>query len=237
MKALAPILFLVASGCSGPHPAGTGPTGLAAEAPAVSSRSMANFARVAPRVKKAADEFCREQASGGEAVNCNFAMVLSSDPSAAPNAFQSKAKDGRPVITMTVSLLEQLDDDDQIATVLSHEAAHHVSGHLVRLNHRTSTDAFLPSAATRGQARNRAFELEADRVGAFICERSGFDPEKGARVFLRSAAGSDGKTSTLSSHPASARRLEAVSAASAEIARQRAAGLTPRPEYAGNPIP
>jgi predicted Zn-dependent protease len=150
---------------------------------------------------------------------------------------------------MTVSLLAQLQDDHEIAAVLSHEAAHHVGAHVARMNNRASSDAFLPSvgvaqdgrfsagqrtdysAGSARRARARALELEADWIGAFIADRSGYDPEKGAGIFRRAAAKRMKPGSgPSSSHPHPVRRLEVVAAAGAEIRRQRAAGLTPRLE-------
>lgn len=193
----------------------------------VSDRAMAAYGRVAGRVKASADTLCRERPPSGGAETCNFSFAISDDRSAPPNAFQSRSAGGRPTITLTVRLLERLEDDHQIALVLSHEAAHHLAGHIDRMNGRASSDAFLPGP---GRSRGKGFELEADWVGSFISEAAGYDPQVGARVFSRSGAGDVRKSSGSSSHPSSSERLKVIAAASAEIARQRASGRTPRLE-------
>ncbi|MBP7240492.1 M48 family metallopeptidase [Amaricoccus sp.] len=181
---------------------------------------------------------CAERAAADGLDACDFTFVLVEAPTAPPNAFQTRSSDGKPVITVNSSLLAQLRDDDELATVLSHEAAHHVAGHIDRMNDRTSPDAFLPgdaggyTAQSDGRARGRALELEADWIGAFIAERSGYDPAHGANIFERAATKQGAKTSRTSSHPDPSQRLEVVAAAVAEIGRQRSAGLTPRPESA-----
>lgn len=228
-------IFLAACGSS------VGSRGFTPEPVAASaypSRSKADFGRVASRIQAATRSICAERAGTiGDDV-CDFTFVLVEDPSAPPNAFQSRSRDGKPSITVNGSLLAQLGDDDELATVLSHEAAHHVAGHIDRMNDRTSADAFLPRDAGKNYtaesarlAQGRALELEADWIGAFISERSGYDPAKGSEIFAR-AAKRGGTTPGTSSHPDPTRRLEVVSAAVAEIGRQRSAGLTPRPENA-----
>ncbi|WP_181164401.1 M48 family metalloprotease [Amaricoccus solimangrovi] len=229
-----------------------GPTAAAPEAAAPASayptRSRADFGRVAARVEAATKSVCAERTGPARPGSCDFDFVLAVDPAAPPNAFQSRSADGRPTITLTSSLLAQLRDDDEIATVLAHEAAHHVAGHIARANDPASAEAFLLGAAdakaggsTGGDRstrleRARALELEADWIGAFIAERSGYAPEKGAEIFRRAAA-RRGSPSRMSSHPDPSRRLEVISAAVAEIHRERSAGLTPSPENAPVPLP
>lgn len=153
---------------------------------------------------------------------------------------------------MTASLLAQARDDNEIATVLSHEAAHHVGGHIARMDANAPSRAFFPKfqaailgdsgvepvigdygAGSGARARGRALELEADWIGTFIAERSGYDTAKGAGIYARSGAKTGRSTLVTSSHPSLSRRLEVVLAARSEIHRQRAAGLTPRLTYAG----
>ena len=80
---------------------------------------------------------------------------------------------------------------------------------------------------------SQTYELEADTLGAFIAARAGYDPERGAQIFVRPALADAGGPPILSSHPASARRQATVAAVAAEIRRQQALGLTPRPGQAG----
>ena len=108
------------------------------------------------------------------------------------------------------------------------EAAQAASGTGTRASWQSST------LETR-KAKNtdlEAGELEADWIGTFIAERSGYDTAKGAGIYARSGAKTGRSTLVTSSHPSLSRRLEVVLAARSEIHRQRAAGLTPRLTYA-----
>jgi Zn-dependent protease with chaperone function len=215
------------------------------------SQSETDFTRVASRVEASAEEFCRERPRGGPPGSCAIRFIVSGDGSEPPNAFQSLASDGTPLVTMTASLLAQVRDDTEIAAVLSHEAAHHVGGHVARMNANGPAPAFLPrfeaafldgsgaesqigdyGAGSGARARGRALELEADWIGTFIAERSGYDPAKGTGIYTRSGVTTGRSAKVTSSHPALSRRLEVIQAARSEVQRQRAAGLTPRLHYA-----
>lgn len=252
-RASAPIAFLLVAACSAQHPGGSAtpaPT-MQSGVAGLPSRSEADFNRVASRVDASAEEFCHELRAGAPSGSCAFRFVVSGDGSEPPNAFQSLASDGSPLITMTASLLAQARDDNEIATVLSHEAAHHVGGHIARMDANAPSHAFFPKfqaailgasgvepvigdygAGSGARARGRALELEADWIGTFIAERSGYDTAKGAGIYARSGAKTGRSTLVTSSHPSLSRRLEVVLAARSEIHRQRAAGLTPRLTYA-----
>jgi Zn-dependent protease with chaperone function len=224
-KAFMSAVCLLAAGMIGAQSALAGEKSARAGQAAVSPQAMATYSRVAARVKVSAERLCRDRMAENGSQDCRFVFAISGDRTAPPNAFQSMSAEGRPMIILTARLLEQLADEHQIAFVLSHEAAHHVAGHIERMNRRGSSDAFLPGA---GKSRGKGLELEADWVGAFIAEAAGYDPQAGARVFSRNASADVRKLSGSSSHPSPSERHEVVAAASAEIARQRAAGRTPR---------
>ncbi len=223
LGALVSVACLLAAGLGA---AWAGPAAATSGETAVSPRAMAAYSRVAARVKVSAEALCRERAPEGGASRCNFTFAISGDFTAPPNAFQTRSSDGQPMIIVTARFLEQLADEHQIALVLSHEAAHHMAGHIDRMNRPGRSDAFLPGA---GKSQGKALELEADRIGTFIAEAAGYDPQRAARIFGNTQAGHARKSSGSSSHPAPSERLAVISAASAEIARQRAAGRTPRP--------
>lgn len=244
-----PILCAFLAACGSSIGSGAHAPDRAAQASVHQSPSEADFRRVASRVATTAEAFCVERVDLAGPHACDFAFVLGGDPKAPPNAFQSRAADGRPLITVTSSLLGQLRNDHEIATVISHEAAHHVAGHIAQVNlrdQRILSDAFLPDSAGRDRStahsgtaasRVRALEIEADWIGAFIAEGSGYQPETGAGLFRRSAAKPGSRmVSQTSSHPDPQRRLQTISAAAAEIRRQRSAGLTPRPRNAPGPL-
>lgn len=256
-RALALLLLLAACGTTYQVPdAGQGTP--AAQLPVRDGpgRSATAFTRVAARVEPVAESFCREEAPGAPAGYCDFAIVLEDDPRMPPNAFQTRSKNGRPVVVVSASLLGEMQSDDEIAFVLSHEAAHHIARHLDKqaqsqvfgalilggLAQATAGPGGISEEALRevmdigafvgGRAYSQDYELEADWLGAFIAARAGYDPERGAQIFARPALASSGGPVILSSHPASPRRTALAARAAAEIRRQQAAGLTPRPDYA-----
>ena len=216
-------------------------------------RTPGNFARVAARIEPAAEAFCREEAPGAPAIYCDFRLLLESDPRMPPNAFQTRARSGRPVVVMSASLLKEMRSDDEIAFVLAHETAHHVAQHIPKQQQRqvfgalvlgglaqaTAGPGGISDQALRdimdlgayvgGRAYSQNYELEADWLGAFISARAGYDPALGAPIFGRPALASSGGPVILSSHPASPQRTALAARAAAEIRRQQAAGLTPRP--------
>jgi predicted Zn-dependent protease len=219
------------------------------------SRGRVDFSRVAARIEPVAEAFCREEAPDAAAGYCDFRIVFEADPDTPPNAFQTNGQDGRPVVVVTASLLGEMQSDDEIAFVLSHEAAHHIAQHIPKqqasqalgaavagglaaaiggdyASGQAIQDAVDFGAFVGGRAYSQRYELEADWLGAFITARAGYDPERGADIFGRPTLQSGGGPVLLSTHPASPQRLDLVSAAAREIERQRAAGLTPRPQYA-----
>ncbi|WP_424931450.1 M48 family metalloprotease [Amaricoccus macauensis] len=230
-------------------------TGASSVASGGASRSPADFNRVKRRVEPVAETVCREEAPSAPASYCDFRIIFETDPDLPPNAFQTIGEDGRPVLVMTSTLLREMRSDDEIAFVLSHEAAHHVAEHLTKqqqsqilgamvagglaaalggdlATEKAVRDAMDVGAFVGARAYSQSYEYEADWVGAFIAARAGYNPERGSQVFGRPALASGGGPVLLSTHPASPRRLQLVSAAAQEIERQKAAGLTPRPDYA-----
>lgn len=256
--ALALCLALSACGTTYQVPVAGAPGGPVATGPAGASRTAADFARVVSRVEPAAEAFCREETSGAPAGFCDYQIMLDTDPNEAPNAYQTRGDDGRPVIVVVASLLREMQSDDEIAFVLSHEASHHVAGHIPKQQQQQMLGALvlggLVVAAGEGMGMpasqqsieqamdvgafvgsrtySQTYELEADTLGAYITARAGYDPERGARIFLRPALDNPGGPPILTSHPASAQRQATVARVAAEIRRQQAAGLIPRPGYA-----
>lgn len=106
-------------------------------------------------------------------------------------------------------ILRVAQNDDQLATVLSHEIAHalahHVSERVARkeLNH-----------GGLGVIWDRAFdrqeEAEADHIGLFLMTFAGYDPEEAVRFWQRMqrATGGQSVPEILSDHPSDARRIQ-----------------------------
>lgn len=226
--ALALMVFLAA--CStGPAQAPRGPSG-GADRSAVGV-SVPAFTSVVRQVEPVAEAICRES---DEVSNCDYDIRLITDPRAPSNAFQTLDANGRPILIVTQTLLREMSNTDEAAFVLSHEAAHHIAGHIPRTQTNASGTAVLaglgalaagldPDAVAEAQrvgafvgsrAYSKSFELEADRLGTVIAARAGYDPLRGAEFFNRLP---DPGNAFLGSHPPNDQRIQAV--------REVAAGL------------
>ncbi len=261
IRAGALVSMLAVAACSTTYEVPSAPQGrpVAVQVdPGGSPRAPRDFRRVVARVEPVGESFCREEMPRAPQGHCDYTIVLETDPRMPPNAFQTRGKDGRPVVVVSTRLLEQMRSDDEIAFVLAHEMAHHVGDHLPRqqqsqmmgalilggivaaagqaagapVSQEALRDAMDMGAFVGGRAYSQDYELEADWLGAFITARAGYNPERGAQIFARPALASSGGPVVLSSHPASPQRLALVARAGEEIRRQEAAGLTPRPAQA-----
>ena len=184
------------------------------------------FLQVVAAVEPVAERVCR---SRGVAQNCDFRIVVDDRPGQPPNAFQTLDSRGRPVIGFTLALIADARNADELAFVLGHEAAHHISGHIPRRQDQAMTGALLAGVlaqangatpdevraaqnlgaevATRGYSRE--FELEADALGAEIALIAGYDPIRGSGFFDRLPDPGD---RFLGSHPPNAQRKAQVAA-------------------------
>lgn len=210
-------------GRSPPEPAPL--PGVSAPAPSMSGREAArSFAEVIARVEPVAEAICRAQT---RRVDCDYQIWVDTDPSQAPNAYQTLDANGRPQIVFTIALIANALNADELAFVLGHEAAHHIEGHLAQSERQAITGAIiggiLASATGAGSAGveraqrigaqvgvlrySKEHELEADRLGTMIAYEAGFDPVLGAAFFSRLPDPGDG---FLSTHPANADRQAVV---------------------------
>ncbi|WP_226936614.1 M48 family metallopeptidase [Pseudogemmobacter faecipullorum] len=181
---------------------------------------------VVARVEPVMEQICRERVKNRD---CNFVIAVDDEPGQAANAFQTLDPSGRPVVVFTSALLNMAQNLDELAFVLGHEAAHHIEGHIPRRQDQAATGAILvgilgQSAGLSGaelarvqeigaglaaQQYSKAFELEADGLGAEIALYAGFDPQRGAAFFARLPDPGD---KLLGSHPANAERQAVVAA-------------------------
>ncbi|MEE2943635.1 MAG: M48 family metalloprotease [Pseudomonadota bacterium] len=159
--------------------------------------------------------------------SCRFKLFVVETEDDVSNAFQTLDGFGRPVVLVTRTLLDELRNEDEIALVLSHEAAHHILNHLGRQKSDAAQGAtILANAAerkggTRQDVRDarrvgavvgrrlfaQEYELEADALGAVMAREAGFDAINGARFFLRIP---DPGKHALNSHPPNALRRATV---------------------------
>lgn len=182
------------------------------------------FRRAKSRIEPVAETICRQRAPSS---NCDFDIVLDIDRSEPSNAYQSLSSTGRPILTFTVALLDDIANEDEIAFILGHEAAHHIEGHIPQGQATAQQGAILGGilaaalgagdagvdfgaqiGATVGwRSFSKDHELEADSLGTIIAARAGYDPVRGAQFFQRIPDPGD---KFLGSHPANDDRLATV---------------------------
>lgn len=186
--------------------------------------ASASFASVARAVEPVAERECRSRT---QARNCNFLIRVDPDRNAPANAYQSLDRSGRPVITFTRRMLAELSNPDELAFVMSHEAAHHIRGHLARQEQNAISGAIIFAglatmagasasdivdaqdlgAMVGARSYSKDFELEADQLGTIITHQAGFRPSIGVRFFARLPDPGD---SFLGTHPANHDRVKIV---------------------------
>ena len=125
-------------------------------------------------------------------------------------------------------------NEDELAFVMSHEAAHHIAGHIPRQQQNATTgaivlgglaslmgansgavDAAVDLGATVGaRTYSKNFELEADAIGTVIAKESGFNPVLGAEFFTQIP---DPGNTFLGTHPPNAERIEMVKCVNAGL--------------------
>ncbi|EEE38940.1 peptidase, M48 family [Rhodobacteraceae bacterium KLH11] len=182
------------------------------------------FGQVSRAVETSAERECRRRA---RSANCDFAILVDLSPNAPANAFQTLGEDGQPLIVFTQPMLQSTRNADEMAFVMSHEAAHHILGHITRQaeNAKESARIFGDLARKQGeddagieraqelgakvgaQSYSQEFELEADRLGTIITHSAGYDPLVGMALFQRIPDPGD---RFLASHPPNAERAAAV---------------------------
>ncbi len=217
---MAAILVLVVGACSTARPIAPAPF----PAPAGPERAAATFIEVISRVMPVAEQECRRRTVRQ---NCNFSVLVDRDPRAEANAYQSIDSAGRPVIIFSIAMIADARNADEMAFVLSHEAAHHILGHLARQardarfgaeifasitrisggNRQAVENARRVGAAVGARSYSMEYELEADQMGTIVALRAGFDPVKGAGYFDRLP---DPGHRFLGTHPPNALRKQVV---------------------------
>lgn len=201
--------------------------------PPVAAVTRAQFNAVARQMGPVATRICRERSPH---LICEFTVILDDRPGRPPNAFHTRDEQGRPIIAFSESLIRELRNEDEIALVFGHEAAHHIADHIPRMQREAQRGAFVGGlaaalvgadevttreimdiSATLGARRYaKPFELEADRIGAEIAALAGYDPLRGAGLFRRIP---DPGNQFLGTHPPNSERLREVERA---VARMRA---------------
>jgi hypothetical protein len=128
--------------------------------------------------------------------------------------------DGRTAI-MTTRLLAFVRNDDELAVVLAHEAAHNILGHPGRLEADNLAKGFFGHFGA-GAARVRATEVEADRLAVKLVWAAGYDTAA-AIPFWRRLYGTFDPVPTpklFARHPSLAARERIVAETLAELGQK-----------------
>lgn len=194
-------------------------------------QSARSFVNVVRTLEPVAERECRARTTG---VNCDFNIVVDNRPGIPANAFQTVDKSGRPIIAFTLALIATARNEDELAFVMGHEAAHHIAGHINRQQQNAVKGAVVAgatavllggSAATVQRAQrtgaqvgartySKEFELEADALGTIITARAGYNPVRGSAFFTRIPDPGD---KFLGTHPPNAQRIEIVRKTAASL--------------------
>lgn len=217
-------------GPPGPAPLPPQPRGDSGR-PLSANQAARNFVQVVRTVEPVIERECNARTRG---VNCDFIIVVDDRRGQPANAYQTLDRSGRPVLAFTLALIADARNADEMAFVMSHEAAHHIAGHISRQQQNAIAGAVIAGSVAvllgGGQADvesaqrtgaelgartySKNFELEADALGTIISVRAGYNPVRGAEFFTRIPDPGD---RFLGTHPPNAQRVEVV--------RRTAAGL------------
>lgn len=219
------LAVMLVSGCSTQMPDAQ-PTPMQPTLPTLGAKQAANnFLTVVRVVEPVAEQMCRQQV--GAYLDCDYQIVVDDRPNQPPNAYQTLDKNNRPIIAFTIPLIAMARNQDELAFVMGHEAAHHIRGHLYRQAQSATAGAIIfGSLASLGggdastvkaaqdlgasfgaRTYSKNYELEADELGTIITKRAGYDPIKGAQFFTRIP---DPGNKFMGTHPPNAARIETV---------------------------
>lgn len=124
---------------------GTAPTPAPQPRPALvpslpPDQAARQFISVVQQVEPVAEAECRQRLPNA---NCDFKIVVDDRPGQPPNAFQTLDAQGRPVLAFNLALIATVQNADELAFVMGHEAAHHIAGHLARQREAATAGAVI----------------------------------------------------------------------------------------------
>jgi metalloendopeptidase OMA1, mitochondrial len=109
-------------------------------------------------------------------------------------------------------ILKVAQNDDQLATVISHEISHALAHHSSERVARQEMNQGGPGGIW-SKAFDRQQEAEADHIGLFLMTFAGYDPEQAVRFWERMQQAASGQQRTpeiLSDHPSDAHRIQSM---------------------------
>lgn len=172
------------------------------------------FKRVSPRVSAVGKTYC-EALTAGKSVDCNVDVGIDRELQQR-NAYFTYVND-KPVIRLSLPLIQDTASDDEMAFVIGHEYGHLIGQHIEKQEQQALVGALILgtltaaansySASYGGQydqaavnqsveagaafgtkAFSQEYELESDTLGTRIAAAAGYDPVQGAMFFARPEA-------------------------------------------------
>ncbi len=201
---------------------------------------MEQLKRVGPRIQKAGIDVCK----GIGASPCEFGFKLVEDKTL--NAYA----DGENV-GITTGIMAFAGSDDAVASILAHEYAHNVLGHVASTQRNVALGSIGGALADRllasrgiqmgslsdlgGQYAlmrySKAFEQEADHVGLYIAARGGYDLDTMPNLWRRMAAADSRGIYTATTHPTYPERYIGMQQTINEIRAKEQAGQPLLPTF------
>ena len=168
-----------------------------------------------------------------------------------PKEIVNASADGKSV-QITSGMMRFAETDEELATVVGHELAHNLMGHidskrgnialgflvdLLFAGFGVNTGGVFSDMA--GQSYSQEFETEADYVGLYLMARAGYDIAGSPNFWRRMGVRNPGsiRTNHAASHPSAPYRFVSLDKTVEEIERKKAAGLPLRPEMKAEPVP
>ncbi len=134
-----------------------------------SSQAARAFIEVTRRMEPVTEQQCRARTRN---VNCDFRIVVDDRPNQPANAYQTMGEDRRPIIVFNLALIGQARNEDELAFVLGHEAAHHIAGHIERQQQNAMAGAVIFSGLATMTGGNEAAVRTAQELGATVGART-----------------------------------------------------------------
>ena len=100
-----------------------------------------------------------------------------------PDRKRKASADGR-IVSITSTLAEYFESDDEFAAVAAHELAHNLLRHRERLDAQKVNRGFFGQFGKSAQ-RIKAAEIEADRLSVWLMANAGYDPRAAIRFWTR----------------------------------------------------
>ena len=110
------------------------------------------FARVVARLEPVAEDFCRSQTADRPDFDCDINIVVDRQMPVR-NAYQTYGPNGEIIVALSVPMIADARNADEMAFVIAHEVGHHVGRHIEKAGQQALAGALIMGALTAyGQA-------------------------------------------------------------------------------------